>query len=425
MSCQATVLRINQAMRFFLYVLIFWLPYSNAVVESSVVICLFLWAIKRSIVFIFQDAATSAQGGGVKEFIQAFQPRSSILTAPIGFFLLACTFSVAGSVFPGQSFYGLITKTLEWFVIYFLVIETIVSKRQIFIAIAIFIFTSLATSLDGLIQVYITYKDFFGGRVIVPHNGATAAFVTYNDLGGYLTVVIPLTLSLFFLVRNRSAKILTFFIFTICAWCLVVTFARGAWLAGSLGILFFLFFNSRKLFAIASIALIAFVLCFSFLASPEVKKGFRIDTSNMGWRLEVWQYGMKMVQERPVFGYGPNSFMKIFKEHRRHKGRQADYEPTYAHNCYVQMAVETGIVGLALFSWILVRMFRKIIRQIKEPHLGAGDLRMLLAGLLAALFGFLAHSFVDTNFYSLKLSALYWFMTGLAISTSRALDQKT
>ena len=35
-------------------------------------------------------------------------------------------------------------------------------------------------------------------------------------------------------------------------------------------------------------------------------------------------------------------------------------------------------------------------------------------GLLAGLFGFLVHSFFDTNLYSLPLAVLFWAFAGLA-----------
>ncbi|MBL7198377.1 MAG: hypothetical protein ISS47_09810 [Candidatus Omnitrophica bacterium] len=83
---------------------------------------------------------------------------------------------------------------------------------------------------------------------------------------------------------------------------------------------------------------------------------------------------------------------------------------TYAHNCYLQMLAEIGIIGLASFLWIIGRLFKSSIRSFKKSR------DLLLLGLLAGIIAFLVHSFFDTNLYSLQLSVLFWAMLGLTVA---------
>jgi len=114
--------RIDALIRFFLYVLIFWLPYSPAVIESCVIICLILWLLKRGILLTKEKVSAG--------ILKDAKPESTFLNKPIAFFLLACLLSVTGSAFFGQSLHNFFTKTLEWFIVYFLVVEVFKDKKQ-------------------------------------------------------------------------------------------------------------------------------------------------------------------------------------------------------------------------------------------------------------------------------------------------------
>ncbi|MCX5681525.1 MAG: hypothetical protein NT079_04520, partial [Candidatus Omnitrophica bacterium] len=111
--------------------------------------------------------------------------------------------------------------------------------------------------------------------------------------------------------------------------------------------------------------------------------------------------------------------------YRKRPGRNwHEYSPTYAHNCYIQMAAEVGLLGLGCFLWILGKFFKNIFRAIWCGQRKDRDnsLVILLIGLVTGASGFLLHSFVDTHFYSLKLSVLSWFMIGLAVAAYNLLS---
>jgi len=182
--------RIDSLIRVLLYILIFWLPYSPAVIESCVILCLILWIVKRIIILYGKKRTDESIKGKLIWFFSAFKPERTHLDIPILYFLLACILSVTSSVFFAQSFHNFFTKTLEWFIIYFLVVEVFKDKKHITIVFGIFIFTAFSTVLDSLVQFYITNKDIFLGYVIEPGGRATAGFKTSNGLGGYLTIII-------------------------------------------------------------------------------------------------------------------------------------------------------------------------------------------------------------------------------------------
>lgn len=418
---------IDPSARFFLYTLIFWLPYSIAVVESSVITAVVLWLAKRFLSFDKNQVKVHSLAGFGKAAAGFFKLPETFLNLPILFFVTACFLSIATSVMPEKSWHGFITKTMEWFVVYFLIVEFMQTRRQIKIAVFLFIFSALATCLDGIIQFHFTGTDLFLRRSISGLSGATAAFHTYNILGGYLTFVLPVVISLFFVLqkdRKGSWGICALFLITV--WGLAVTLSRGAWAASVLGILFFLFFKNRKWMAVALLCVVLSAIGVITTAPEYARTEFRADSESfqgtVRWRLGVWEDSLKTLKHRPLTGYGLNTFMDVFQKHRRQGGGNIQYPPTYAHNGYVQIAFETGILGLLAFLWIVIRLFRETIGKFWEKVSQDHHFSVLLMGLLSAVFASLIHNCVDTDLYSLQLSVLLWYMIGMTVSVYKLLN---
>lgn len=416
--------RIDSTIRFFLYVLIFWLPYSPAVVEICVIISLLLWVSKRMIlrglVWRREDLLFRQK---IVEYLKGFKPARTPLNKPIAFFLIVCVLSVISSHFFENAAHNFFTKTLEWFIVYFLVIEVFQEKKHIVIVLGIWVFTAFSTIIDSFIQVYFTHKDIFLGHIIGPDGRATAGFKTSNGLGAYLSLVIPFLLSLLFLSLKKGwCFFIGLLIFCLSFWSLIITASRGAGLGVGIGIAFFIYIllmQKIKVKRFSILLLLIFLsfsgICILLVLGGHIDAGFFIRNETAQWRLNVWQDTLKMIKDRPLLGHGINTYMALFETYRRDFGTN----PTYAHNCYLQLTAETGIAGLLGFLWIIGRFFRHSFRSLRVSVKNNKDFMILSAGLLSGIMSFLVHSFFDTNFYSLQLSIYLWFTIGIMVSLNK------
>ena len=418
--------RFDAAIRFFLYLLLFWLPYSNAVIQSAVIASFILWAVKRALICDWRGVRQLPWLGKVKAVARAFQPKPTFLNVPIFCFIGVAFIAAASSAFAAVALRGFVTKTLEWFIIYFLCVEVFTDKKHLRIALGIFLFSACATCVDAVLQFHVTGTSIFRSRHIV-RGGATSGFAHPNGLGAYLTVVIPLALAYCFSRRgNKIVRLLLIGFFAIAAWAVVVTFSRGAWVGAGVGILFVLY-ALRRTYTLWFVALmlIAGFCAFAF-SSGNARRVIRIDTENISqtahWRLGLWADSITMIKERPLFGHGTNTFMRLFQGYRRKAGGKYDYDPTYAHNCYLQLAAETGLIGFGVFVWILARFFKKTVAVMRAGIRQRFDMAIVLAGITAGICGYLTHSFFDTNFYSLRLAALLWLLVGMAVSLTHSVE---
>ena len=418
--------KIDSLIRFFIYILIFWLPYSSAVIENCVISGLILWFIKRGVLVSGRISVQTTLKGRLFGCIESFRPESTFLNKPIAIFLMACFLSVAGSSFFAQSLHNFFTKTLEWFVVYFLIVEVFKEKRHIYIALIVFMFTAFSTVLDGLVQFHITGKDIFMGYLIDVGSRATAGFRTPNGLGGYLTAIVPGLLAWVFLAKqNLRDRLAASTILFFTTWALIDTFSRGAWVgtlfSGMFLLLLVLFSKKRlnfyfylSLFGMAMIFLMGFYLVLTDSISQEQL----VRPQTIQWRIGIWSTSIEIIKDKFFFGHGINTFMRIFQSYRGN----FFMDPTYAHNCYIQLAVETGLIGLLCFFWMIFEMFFQSLKKIKSHFVSDRNLAVLIISLLSGILAFLVHSFFDTNFYSLQLSVYLWLMVGMLVAIYKISD---
>ena len=133
------------------------------------------------------------------------------------------------------------------------------------------------------------------------------------------------------------------------------------------------------------------------------------DFRGMG-RTQYWHEAWLVIKDYPVLGIGLNTYSRITEERKITKGG-------YAHNCYLQMASETGVLGLLAFLGIIFTLYYrscKKIHQIEDRFLYA-----VLMGALAGLTGFLVHIFFDTTYYSVQLGNFLWVILGIIVAAQR------
>ncbi len=416
---------IESGIRFFIYLLIFWLPYSTAVVESCVIIALLLWLVKRGLAYgpgIFRKNGWTEQ---IRGLFSALKPVRSPLNKPIAFFLLACVLSIPASRIWPLSLRGFFTKTLEWFVVYFLVIEAFSKAEHIRRAVIVFLVTTTAVVLDGFVQYYWTGTDIFLGREIT-RGGATAGFHHANSLAAYLAMMLPMSAAVFAMSGTQKGK--RFLLCVLAAgagWLLGLTFSRAGWLSAAAGMAVFVVLSSKKWAGVLFGAVIVAGCLGSMLGgNPKVKERLsgRELHSHLLWRLNIWEDSLAMIRERPFFGHGLNTYMRLFQDYRRRPQNRL-FSETYAHNCYIQMAAETGLLGLLGFVWIVLSFFKTMMRLARAKLLPADNaLRILALGLGSGTVSILVHSFFDVDLYTLQLSVLTWTGIGLYLSAYNLLN---
>ena len=376
-----------------LCLLIFIIPFSKAGIEISATVAIVAWILKK---ILARDLKL---------------PQSD-LNKPIILFTFVATLSVLHSFYIELSIRGLF-KVLEYIGLYFVVIDTITTKRRFKCMLGFLITTLALVSIDGLIQ-YATGYDLVRNFSLQASKRVTASFGHPNDFAGYLIIIIPLLICLviFSCPIKKWLKGLLGALLLIAMMCLALTYSRAAWLSFLLSCIFMAIIGKKKILWIFLAALVIM----PFIIAPNTVKDramsfIKSDKVSM-WRTYTWKGTARIIRKQPVFGNGINTYHRLYSQHRVDDG--IGYSG-YAHNCFLQMLVEIGLLGAVSFIWILLTLFNKSLLYLKTHRDKLFDVACIV-GLLSGLLAFLIHSFFDTNLYSLRLVTIFWFLIGLAVT---------
>ena len=250
-----------------------------------------------------------------------------------------------------------------------------------------------------------------------------STFVLPSSLAGYLGMVIPIA-GLLVWQTSSWKRWLTLAGLLIILLCFFFTYSLGAWLIfflfllGGLLVVFFIG-KSRKRWLFLLIILLIFILIGGGLLS---KRGLPLARNFAGGavRLRIlnWMSTLKIIRDYPLLGKGLGSFALIYP---RYKFVSAN-EVRYAHNWYLQLAAETGILGLALFIGFLGFIILPIVRRVKEI-LTRGALKKsfscwLEVAFFISLLFFLLHNLADFDAYLPEVAITGWIIAGLIVSPS-------
>ena len=210
---------------------------------------------------------------------------------------------------------------------------------------------------------------------------ANRAFSTYGNpdlLGGFLMFSLPITLGLVLSEDKLSMRIVYWLGFAINVWCWIVAFTRGAWIGGlvSIPLVVFIAFRHRAQFfkidwiPVGAITALGAGIIGASLKNPNEVMNFASRFKSIldfqggsgKTRTEIWQAALGAVQDRPIFGFGPDTFRLIFPKYKPVEYvADAGYRSVAdnVHNYPLQLAAGIGIVGAlmlyGIMAWAAIR----------------------------------------------------------------------
>ncbi|MDD5431751.1 MAG: O-antigen ligase family protein [Candidatus Omnitrophica bacterium] len=297
-------------------------------------------------------------------------------------------------------------KYFEYFLLFLIVRDNLTSLRQSKIFIGIFLITALFVSMHA--NIFVQQKKEAGSTFF----RASSPFQTKEGgepgtLGGYLIFMIAVTGGLLVFARSLGMRVFLVVLLALMFRGLVYTLSRGSY-AALFPMLFFLSFFTRK--KIILYFTIAFMVL-SVLFMPKIVKerlketvvqigaSFILETSPKE-RLDSWKLVItKRFPKSPIFGHGPGRY--------------------FIDSQLFTVIAETGLLGLILFSWILIRVFRMAKHSLSLAAEEDGYSRGLTAGFLAGFVGLLIHSLGANTFIIIRIMEPFWFLAAVVLMLPR------
>ena len=241
---------------------------------------------------------------------------------------------------------------------------------------------------------------------------AFAVFANPNQLGEYLELMLPMTVGMLYLTRDRKEKLR----YGVCAVLMLAaalfTMSRGAWIAIAAGLFVFALLEDRRLVVLfLFLGACALMLPFVSARLTFIFSNDFVYSAAKGGRVLRWQTALRYLRQgNPLMGLGFGMYGgEIANSHQIIE----DWTYYWVDNYYVKLLAENGVIGLASFVLMQVGLLYSGLRawaRVRNTRY-----RALTAGLLAGLVGILVHGMFECMLDVKFVSTLYWTFAALML----------
>ncbi len=239
-----------------------------------------------------------------------------------------------------------------------------------------------------------------------------------NELAAILVVGAVLSVGLIGYSRKSPAlRVLALMSVLVCVAGVLMTLSRtglvAMGVAGLAGILFGGKWRPQISALVVTVTLLSLGY-FAFVASPEARDRVAHPGSGTG-RVDLWKVGTRMISAHPLNGVGASNFPITSVNFLLEPGAltRSDFiisSPKVAHNTYLEVFAELGIVGFALFMALLLICIRCCVHATRIfARDGPVRLEILSRSILIGLIGLLAADFFESEEFQKAL----WLMLAL------------
>ena len=324
------------------------------------------------------------------------------LNKAILFYVLVCVLSTGFGIMAGRvelktgSLFLL--KYIEYFVLFFMMVNHVRNTDQVKRFIICLFITCFIVSIIGALQIP------GGGRVSAPFEGDVGE---PNTFGGYLLFMGMVAAGLLAKTKILKNKQILAVILLFIIPPFLFTQSRSSYLAAVPALLALGLMTDRRLIIVGLVAV-------SFMASPlflpkavknrimytfnqseqrgQIQIGeFRLDTSTSA-RLTSWREALSDWPKHPLLGYGVTGYKFVDAQ-------------------FPRVLVETGILGLAAFLYLLYSIGKLTLQNLKEVH--TPFYQGLGIGFFAGFVGLIVHAIGANTFIIVRIMEPFWFFVGI------------
>ncbi len=292
----------------------------------------------------------------------------------------------------------------SFIVLYMVTIDILKQEKDIKRMVNFMILSSFIPLVAGFIQLFhqtdirqvLGYELSFRLWSTTPHPNVYAM---------YLVMLSILVTSILLQERSSLKKKGLFLLLALLLSSLIFTYMRGAWIGLILAMLVLGILKHRKLLFLAPLGVVLAIHIF-----PSILQRFApifdpnsFQYTSLGWRIRMWMLSFNYFLQNPVFGLGFGNY--IFVYHKMMELYMA------AHNDYLRILVETGMVGFSCFIWMLWSLLKMGIKAYQKWD--NSYYQHICLGFLALWVAYVVMSIADNYFNQGTIQWYFWTYAAL------------
>jgi O-antigen ligase len=315
------------------------------------------------------------------------------------------------------------------------------SPRRLKLMARLVIIFGFLLAVYGLMQHFINPRTIFWVRE--PKQAEPfGPYVNRHHFAGYMELVLAMPLGLMFAgAVARERMLLYAFASAMMAISLVLTNSRGGLISMVCEVMFLAAVSSlargrrregeelsggERLRAAAVRAGLGFAMLLAVFVGVLYFGGEGALSRMLGTvnsadpttgRAHFWRGTLQIIKDHPLLGTGLGSFGSVYTRYDTSNGA---YRLEQAHNDYLQIFSDAGVVGGLLGLAFVVLLFRMALRRMQSPDRFR---RGVVLGALAGCVGALVHSFFDFTLHTTANALMFLLLAALATADGRVEEQ--
>ena len=262
-------------------------------------------------------------------------------------------------------------------------------------------------------------------------------FKDHTSYGAILVMYFPLLIYLLYRYEKFSLKFYTSVLLLIFTAGIIFSYTRAAWLslAGACGlwVIYKLKIRFSYLFSVALLGIIVLALSWpriimsleknrdesssDFSEHISSMSNISSDASNLE-RINRWECAIRMFMEKPVFGWGPGTYMFEYAPFQHSQSMTIISTNTgrlgNAHSEYIGPLAESGVLGSLSFILIVCLVFYYGSRTYHR--LPKGQHKALILAVMVGFSTYILHGFLNNYLDTDKASLPFWGFIAIIVA---------
>ncbi len=216
--------------------------------------------------------------------------------------------------------------------------------------------------LGAVVATGIIISNYLSGVTGPYYNRYTVENIETDNMAIILALAIPMAVWLHTQYQNLLAKLLNVLFVPWIFYGIFLTGTRTGLVTGMIGIMYLAFtqrkasFNLKLIYVGLAISLAVSVIALAPKASVEriFSVGKSLSSGDLNYREVIWQHSLSAWSDSPLIGNGTGSLGTVLNPYH--------VEFKWAHNAYLQILAENGLIGLFIYLMMLASLLYYVLK---------------------------------------------------------------
>jgi len=246
-------------------------------------------------------------------------------------------------------------------------------------------------------------------------------FDNANTFCEVLLLLLPLVVALILCSRHLYSKLLACGILVVGVAAAGMTYSRASWVGLACAMAVFVFLWKPRLIPLCAVLC---VLCIPLLPTTIWNRILTIgnlsDSSTLN-RLPTLRAAVEVIASRPIRGVGlgtatPKVFIADWNLYH------ADFPYVHSHNFYLEVWLQTGIIGAVSFVGAMLWNIKQAARTVR--HCASSTARTITCAAASALCGAMVCGLADYLWNYPRVMVIFWFVFAVALAGVKVCRQE-